>query len=798
MMAAKTSITLCLMASLSVAMPRPDAGDGKLSKYVGREVCATCHARDGTAALCPEPRLAEHADAFQALEQSEARDIAFLCGVPEPPRESRICLGCHATAADVGTRWTSDAFRFEDGVQCEACHGPGSLHVDAYTGAAKQPAALLEPSILPGDKRDCNHCHLDRPSHRMVLEHGYRRAAVDRLYKTPVNLAVSHDGRDLYVVCRNSDSLLVVSTESDEILVEIDVGARPEDVALSPDGETAYVTNRLSGTLSVVDLEKRVAVATIEVGSEPHGVLVDATGRFAYVQNTGQDSISVIDTVARVEARRLVAGRGPWSIAVSPDGRHLYITNVRPQPTAFGDPPVSEVTVIDALRGVVTSRLLVPDANMLQGIAAVPGRDATLFTLARTKNLVPMTRLAQGWTITNGLGVIRADGSVNQVLLDAPNHAFPDPMDVAASPDGRFALVTSGGADEVALVNVAELLSTIEEASIEGRASVLPNHLGTSDRFVTKRIPVGSNPRGVVFSPDGRFAYVANALDDSVSVLEAPKFGVVKVLRLGGPEEISEIRRGERLFHTAKAAFGQQFSCRSCHPDGHVNGLTFDIEPDGLGVRPVDNRTLRGILDTSPFKWEGTNPSLERQCGPRLAVFFTRLQPFTASELRALVRYMCTIQRPPNRNRHADGLTVQQRSGKAIFERTIHNDGRPIPREKQCATCHFSPYKTSRTAQPVGSTMWFDVPLPNAEHDLTDVWSFGSLGIAFFKSEAMDHPVDVPHLNNLYDSAPYLHNGGAATLEEIWTRFNTFDLHGSTADLTRRQLNDLIAYLKAL
>jgi cytochrome c peroxidase len=57
---------------------------------------------------------------------------------------------------------------------------------------------------------------------------------------------------------------------------------------------------------------------------------------------------------------------------------------------------------------------------------------------------------------------------------------------------------------------------------------------------------------------------------------------------------------------------------------------------------------------------------------------------------------------------------------------------------------------------------------------------------------------DVPHLNNIYDSAPYLHNGISETLEEIWTRFNAYDQHGVTNDMTKDQLNDLIEYLKTL
>ena len=57
---------------------------------------------------------------------------------------------------------------------------------------------------------------------------------------------------------------------------------------------------------------------------------------------------------------------------------------------------------------------------------------------------------------------------------------------------------------------------------------------------------------------------------------------------------------------------------------------------------------------------------------------------------------------------------------------------------------------------------------------------------------------DVPHLNNIYDSAPYLHNGIAPTLEEIWTTYNPNDEHGVTNDMTKDQLNDLIEYLKTL
>jgi YVTN family beta-propeller protein len=325
---------------------------------------------------------------------------------------------------------------------------------------------------------------------------------------------------------------------------------------------------------------------------------------------------------------------------------------------------------------------------------------------------------------------------------------------------------------------------------------------------VIERVPVGHNPRGVTFSPDGRRAFVANALSDTVTVIETEGWTATAQIPLGGPEEITGVRRGERLFHSADGTFGRQFSCRSCHPDGHTNGLAFDIEADGLGLMPVDNRTLRGIQDTAPFKWEGTNPSLMRQCGARLATFFTRLEPFTPDELDDLVRYTTTIERPPNPNRAADGLTPAQRRGQLIFHRTRFNDGKPMlasgdePRvgRKSCSSCHYGAYKTSRSMTTVGTDMWFDAPSPDLETiDLRDDDSFGAHGLVYF-SQNPDRlkAFDVPHLNNIYDSAPYLHNGAAATLEEIWTRFNIYDWHGVTGDLTRRQFNDLIAYLEAL
>ena len=113
----------------------------------------------------------------------------------------------------------------------------------------------------------------------------------------------------------------------------------------------------------------------------------------------------------------------------------------------------------------------------------------------------------------------------------------------------------------------------------------------------------------------------------------------------------------------------------------------------------------------------------------------------------------------PNSNRCQSLMTPCQRTD--CGSGTCHE----LPK-----TCHFRPLYTDRSIRDVGTKMWLD--------------THGEF--------------DVPHLNNIYDSAPYLHNGIAPTLEEIWTRFNPEDKHGVTNDMTKDQLNDLIEYLKTL
>lgn len=777
---------------LVVATAAAARGDAPLPRYLGSDVCRGCHGPSGGAPACLLPDQPRHALGYHVLQQPDAAEIAAFSGIPEVPTASRICLGCHATGAEEGPRWWTPTFRLDAGVQCEACHGAGELHAQNPAGAS-----------LVRDRGICSRCHRPRPSHDLVQRNGARRAPADRRYQTPVDLALSPDGESLYVACNASSRVLALNAHTGAPIGFIPTGRRPEAVLVTPDGGQIVAASRLDDRVTFARTADLAIRAVHPVGHEPHGLSILSGGNLLAVLNTGDDTLTLLDVATGEEIHRLTAGCGPWAAAMLPDGA-VVVTQVRPQPARFQQPHASELVVLEPDGSAVRSRIIVPDANALKGIAVVPAGPHTgtaLFTLARTKNLVPATQLTQGWVMTHGLGVLRPEGALDQVLLDDAEDAFADASDVAVSPDGCFAAVTSGGTDRVAIIDVARLIATIDRHTPAERRDVLPNLLGTRAAFVVRDIATGVNPRGCGFAPDGSTLYVANALDDSISVIATTDWTVRATFSLAAPTELTELRRGERIFHSADVAFGRQFSCQSCHPDGHINGLTMDIEADGAGLKPVDNRTLRGILDTGPFKWEGTNPSLARQCGARLAVFFTRREPYTPEDLQALVRYECTIERPPNRFRSPEGLTPQQYRGKRVFERERTNAGAAIPRGQRCTACHDGPYKTSQTRSVVRTTTWFDswANLPLASENLFDAAGYGDLGIFYFADAGVPPELlDAPHLTDIADGPPYLHSGAAATLEEIWTRYNYVGGHGATNDLTRRQYNDLIAYLRTL
>lgn len=586
-------------------------------------------------------------------------------------------------------------------------------------------------------------------------------------YLSPREIAVSPDGRWLYVICEKSDQLLVVDSRSGTVAKSIPVGHVPRGLAVSADGSQIFVANSWNDNVSVIDARTLELVRTVPAGFEPISVVPDREAKTLYVANRLSNDVSVIDLQSGQEIKRLAAGHGASYLALSPDGKNIYATHVYPKLGAFRKTPESEITVISSETQRVVDRT--PLRNVAGVFHVAVSADGRLGVAAqlRPKNLVPLAHVEHGWVFGNSLTIFGADvGGVVQVPIDELERYFAMPFGIAITPDKSRLFVTTAGSDSITVIDIARLLEFV-------RANRHPfaNDLSASANYVVTRIPVGRNPRGIVLSPDGKRLYVANRMDDNIGVIDTGANKVISTIDLGGPKKVTPLRRGERIFNTARYAFQGQFGCANCHIDATFDGLEWDLEPDGFGVDIVDNRSIEDLMGTDPFKWNGGNPDLPTECGPRVEKYFFRSQSYNQDELTDLVTYVFSIPVRPNRYRLPNGeLTAAQERGKAIFERTTYKDGRPIPQANQCAFCHSGRKYTNQKLADVGTG----------------------------KPTDRSPMVDTAHLPDIAYSAPYLHDGSARSLEEIWTVFNPKDTHGVSNDLTKDELNDLIEYLRTL
>jgi len=586
-------------------------------------------------------------------------------------------------------------------------------------------------------------------------------------YLSPREMVLSLDGRWLYVMCEASDEVRVVDTQTKSVARTVAVGHMPRGIALSPEGTQLFVANSWDDTVSVVDTAQLKVVRTLATGFEPNGVMVDRQGKTLYVANRLSNDVSVIDLQSGQETKRLLAGRGASYLALTPDGKLLYCTHAYPKIGAHRTPPESEVTVIDTQRQEVIERKALHNVAGVFHIALSADGKLGVAPQLRPKNLIPLAHVEHGWVFGDSLAVFGDDvGGVVQVPIDELERYFAMPFAAAITPDKRKLYVSSSGSEAITVIDIPKMIGYVKTAH-----GPIANDLSASANYVVGRIPVGRNPKGLVLSRDGTRLFVANRLDDSIGVIDTANDVVVSSIDLGGRKDMTSLRRGERIFYTARFAFQGQFSCANCHIDATFDGLQWDLEPDGFGVDIVDNRSIEDLSGTEPFKWNGGNPNLATECGPRTEKYFYRSQSYNSGELADLVSYVMALPLRPNRYRLAGGeLTPAQERGKAIFERTKYKNGKPIPQAKQCAYCHSGPKYTNQKLSDVGSGK------PTDRSPL----------------------VDVPQLTDVAYSAPYLHDGSAKSMEEIWTIFNPHDTHGVTNDLQKDELNDLIEYLRTL
>lgn len=176
---------------------------------------------------------------------------------------------------------------------------------------------------------------------------------------SPTGLAVSPDGRTVYVSVYDKATVLTVDTTTHAVGTLLSaMGNSPETqwagvgtIAVSPDGRSLYGANVARNTLAVLDIAHAHVTATVALGSRPKWLTLSADGRTAYVSSETANTVAVVDTATVRVVATIPVGARPQAPALTADGRHLVV------PTADD----ASASIIDTATNAVTATVSAPE-----------------------------------------------------------------------------------------------------------------------------------------------------------------------------------------------------------------------------------------------------------------------------------------------------------------------------------------------------------------------------------------------------------------------------------------------------
>ena len=621
-------------------------------------------------------------------------------------------------------------------------------------------------------------------------------SANQTIYTAPTATAPRSSGTIAFDAARNrvwavnsdANTVTAINSTTNTVAFEVAVGINPQTLAQAPDGRI-WVTNFGSDSLSVLDPATGALVATVNLGrgSRPFGVVFNPLGTAAYVSLHGLGSVVRLNPGSRALEGTLTLGPAPRGLAITGDSSRLFVTRyispvdhgevIEVNPSAF---TVTRTFALATDPGPDTEASGRGVPNFLSSITIQPDGKRAWIPSKKDNTLRGSFRDGLPLTFESTVRTI-----VSQISLESNAEVLADRVDlndrdlanvVAFSPRGDYAFISTQGTNEVEVI----------DAYTRQKSSGLVN--------------LGRAPRGMLITPNGRL-YVQSFMSRSVSVFDVNGIlestsnvgNLLTTVKTVANEPLSaQVLLGKQIFYNAddrRMNRDRYISCASCHQDGGHDGRVMDFTDRGEGFR--NTTVLNGKRGTGQGRvhWTGNFDEIQ-DFEHDIRNFFggtgfmsdaqfntgTRNQPLgnpksgVSPDLDALAAYvgsLATVGPSPFRN--ADGsLTAAGVRGQTLFRGTAN-----------CIACHSGPEFTNSSS---GQRFFVGTTKPSSGK----------------RSGAPLDGLDTPTLKGVWDTAPYLHDGSAATLLDVLTTANTAGRHGATAGLSSAQLNDLVAYLQQI
>lgn len=158
-------------------------------------------------------------------------------------------------------------------------------------------------------------------------------------------LRYSAEKKMLAVVSIGSNSVTLVSTETNKVLKTIYIGRSPHEPTFTPDSKQIWTSVRGEAYISVIDVDKMVEIKRVPVADGPGMVTFTNDGKLAYVCSSFTPEVDIVNT-STYEIVKRIPVTSPFSpnIFTSPDGKWIAMTHK----------DVGKVTVIDTKSQSVT------------------------------------------------------------------------------------------------------------------------------------------------------------------------------------------------------------------------------------------------------------------------------------------------------------------------------------------------------------------------------------------------------------------------------------------------------------
>lgn len=140
-----------------------------------------------------------------------------------------------------------------------------------------------------------------------------------------------------YVAIMGGRNIAEISLDSLEVTDRISdgVGGGPRHLAISQDGKYLYVSCNHISSVQKIDLETKKVLKTIETGINPRTISLSPSEKYLFVVNYKTDSLTVIDTEKMENIYNIATHPHPIGIDISKDEKEIWVANYFPKCSIF-------------------------------------------------------------------------------------------------------------------------------------------------------------------------------------------------------------------------------------------------------------------------------------------------------------------------------------------------------------------------------------------------------------------------------------------------------------------------------